>query len=302
MANQVRSGGTQKTTISGANDNIRRGNRVIRDIYDLSINEYLFKDQSIPADKIVGDISGGGNNIGTDVIQSFPGLVAYWAGTINRNTLVLKDMTSNGIDLTRNGNATISRFSLAPMLGFLDSYWTFADDARLDLSGNESPFSSSGTPGTDLMGGITLLAWVRLTQVDSNRAIIAKWSESSQRSYVLDYRLTNSVLRFGISSNGTTEAFVSSSNNAIVQDTWHLVVGRFTRANEIATFVDGVKTTAATAVTSVFNSTSQFRLGEPGVSDDSGWIGNMIYPIVVAASLPDDMIEDYRQRTIWLFE
>jgi hypothetical protein len=58
MANQIRSGGTQKTTIPLATENgVRRVNRGVQDIYGLSSVNRLFKDVSIDDPKLV---NGGG--------------------------------------------------------------------------------------------------------------------------------------------------------------------------------------------------------------------------------------------------
>lgn len=304
MANQRRSGSNQRITTPLATEHqVRRVPLGIENIFNQAYVDRLFESESIDPSKIIGGGGGGAEDVGTNAILSFPGLVSYWAGTINRSTLVLKDMTTNGVDLTRNGGAAISRYNLAPILTFSDSHWSFVDDARLDLSGNEAIFPSSGTPGTDVMRGITLLAWIRLGQAGNDRAIINKWNQTgSQRSYMMDYIDATATLRFGVSSTGADQIFVSSANNSIVAGTWHFVAGRFTRANEVANFVDGVKATAATAVTSVFGGTAPFRIGEPGVPTDFGWQGDMAYPIIVASSLPDSIIEAYRQRTLWLFE
>lgn len=57
MANQIRSGGTQKITTPISTDfGVRNADRVIENIYNLTINERLFEDGSIPADKIVGGV------------------------------------------------------------------------------------------------------------------------------------------------------------------------------------------------------------------------------------------------------
>lgn len=60
MANQIRSGGTQKTTTPVYSENgVRNAERVIENAYGLATNERLFEDGSIPADKISGLAPGG---------------------------------------------------------------------------------------------------------------------------------------------------------------------------------------------------------------------------------------------------
>ena len=75
MANQRRSGGNQKiTTPAYSEQGVIRAERVIENAYDLAVNERLFQDASIPADKIVGGGGGGG----------IPGATAYFVAKLNQ--------------------------------------------------------------------------------------------------------------------------------------------------------------------------------------------------------------------------
>ena len=109
------------------------------------------------------------------------------------------------------------------------------------------------------LGGLTLMAWVKLDPSGSSTATIAG-EDASCRLYIN----SGNTLAFGIrTGSGTTETLVGSSMN---YNEWHHVTGTFSSATgTIAIFVDG-----ALANTS----TSPGLIGQTISADPSLWNGN----------------------------
>jgi len=114
MANQRRSGGTQKITVPLADEHsIRNAPRGILDIYNEDYASRLFQDQSIPAIKVIGLDPGGGG---------IPGATSYFIAKINQSG------ESEPPTVTIVQNTTEYTISLVGTLGIGRYFITFSGD------------------------------------------------------------------------------------------------------------------------------------------------------------------------------
>jgi len=105
-----------------------------------------------------------------------------------------------------------------------------------------------------------------------------------------------------MSDDGTNSDSVDSSNIAMAYR-WHLAIGRFNdddTGEELSVFLDGVKTTAATARASIFDGTAAFEVGS-GQAGGSKLTGHISIGFLCAAALPDDIIGALFQQSRALY-
>jgi len=234
------------------------------------------------------------------LFRYLPGLRGLWTMTdfdINGNA---EDMTKYDLLLTRNGNPLYTYTRLIPHLYFdgVGDYLTRADEAALDITGSEAHIGVSTR-------GLTTGTWFYSSDVTNFQRLIDKRSAAAGNySYYLAdaANFAGDPARFLISDDGTNTDAVNSSNS-IAANTWHFSVGRFNdndTGEELAVFLDGVKTTAATARAAIFAGTADLGVGGSGAGADL-LTGGMSITFLCAMALPDDMIGALFQQSRALY-
>lgn len=235
--------------------------------------------------------------ISMDLISPFldlPGLVGFWPmSSVQRSTGNAYDLSGQGRTLTYNGNPTYNIYnSIIPYID-LDGTGDFLsrpDETDLDILGTETIYASG-------VRGLTLGGWYWFD--DNTPAaveyMISKFGGGGQRSFALTRR-TDQVARMLLSTDGTALVQVDSTV-ALDDGAWYFYVGRFEPSTELAVFVNGVKTTNATAIpASIFNSTASFEIGAQG-GGGSLQNGRSSLDFLCANNLPDALINSLFQST-----
>jgi hypothetical protein len=195
------------------------------------------------------------------LFQTLPGLVGFWPlNTASRNTGNTFDLSGQAKTLTYNGNPQFNFYNgLVPYLAFdgVGDWLSRADEADFDILGNEAIIVAAAR-------GLTMGAWVWLTNLGATEIIINKWNPTgNQQSYLL-YKTGGNFVEMAISSTGAN-TFVATGATTISTGSWFFVVGRFTPSTEVAIFTNNNKVTNVTAIpATIFNSTANFLIGARG--------------------------------------
>jgi hypothetical protein len=242
-----------------------------------------------------GNIIIGGYTI-LQVIPHFlalPGLRGCWPMSAYDASGNAFDQSSNGRTLTYNGNPTYNYDNLAPYLDFdgTGDYLTRTDEAGLDILGTESYVAN---PGLTLGGWF----WFDVAVGGGAEGMITKHDTASARSYRLFRAATSSVIRFAISSNGSSDTTVSG--DLLDQNQWYFVVGRYTPSTEVAVFLNDGKTTNITSIpASIFNSATDLNIGAHNGA--FRMTGRASLCFLCAAALSDAIIGNLFQQSRVLF-
>lgn len=237
-------------------------------------------------------------------VMSLPGLVGYWPGAVDIGASELLDVSGNGLHLTRNGDAKVGLDPATPFATYTaydgtGDYFSHADDARLDIQGNESIIHFSDP-------GLVAMAWVWLNDISSalDRGIISKWTVAAppQRSYMLNVREAEGAAEFLVSGNGSASFSVVTEFDLLLSDTWHFVAGRYATSS-IEVWLDLNYAINQTSIPStLFNGTSVFAVGSAFGDIFTGDMdGRIAHPVLCASRLSRLTIETFYQMTAPLF-
>jgi len=116
---------------------------------------------------------------------------------------------------------------------------------------------------------------------------IGKWTTAAN---LRQYKLYSNagVITLGISSNGTAEALYTGSTVAAAA--WYFAVGRWIPSTTGDVFVNWVKTSTVSAVASMTNLTSAFRIGDRGDATTL-LTGNAALCFLCANQVPDARLQ-----------
>lgn len=235
------------------------------------------------------------------MLMDFAGLRGLWTANhrdVNGNW---EDWTKYDLLLSMNGSIVEvpsggAAAQLIPYLSFSGpgsgDYFSRADGPPTSITGTETTVHGP-------QRGLTLGGWAYSTDIANQQGFITKWAGAGSRSYVLSHygNVAGDPVGMVISDDGTNSSVVYS-NSAYQNATWHWVVGRFCdndTGEELAIWLDGEKTTAATARASIFDSASNFNIGAR-----NGTIlfsGRMAVAFLCAAKVPDVVIEAAYQQS-----
>jgi hypothetical protein len=119
----------------------------------------------------------------------------------------------------------------------------------------------------------------------------------NQRSYLLR-KTSGDVISLLVSTDGI--AAVAGGTTVVSVNNWYFIVGRFTPSTELATFVNGTKTTNLVGVpASIFNSTAAFDIGRYNATNYFTGSGCLCF--LCATALSDTIIQALLARTRPLF-
>lgn len=169
-----------------------------------------------------------------------PKLRGFWPMTsVNENGAVY-DLSGQGRTLTNVGPTP---FAIAS----LQSYASF--------DGATTYLTRATEPGLEITDNLTLGCWANFTTIagPGQRKIISKRTAAgaANTAYILQAVPATNTVQFYV-ANGANYYFVTSSNSVTLSN-WHFVIGRFYTSNELAVFIDNVKTTNAVGIPAATN-------------------------------------------------
>jgi hypothetical protein len=220
---------------------------------------------------------------------AIPNLVGLWtmASADVANNGDCFDISGAGRTLTNNNTVQFGYDGLIPYAKFAtspsQSRLARIDEDGVSIIGNEA-YVVTGQNGLSLGG------WFYFDNdtPSATELLIGKW-ESANLSYVI-LRLTSGILRFSVSSDGSTFRSVFSSMS-YGSGQWYKIDGRFSPSTELAIFANGQKSTETTSIPSaIFDSAAEFFIGgrSSGLSVD-GYV-SMAY--LSANQLNDEAIQN----------
>lgn len=227
----------------------------------------------------------------------FPGLRGLWTMADYDTSGNAEDRTNYDLLLTRNGGGQYDYDGLAPLYNLGGAtYFTRADEAALSITGTEAHIDTG-------MRGITLGGWVRCSDTANQQYLQAKWGAAGSQSYLLVLRgdVAGDPVDFFISDDGTNSDSVRSSNT--YSGGWTFILGRFCdndSGQELALFVNGIKTVDTTARASIDNNGSSFSMGG-GAGGGNTLTGYLGLQVLCASALSDDMIGAAYQQSRALY-
>lgn len=217
------------------------------------------------------------------VFSLLPGLRGFWPMSSVAADGSVVDLSGHGESLDYNGAPVYNIYSDVPFIeldGTADQL-SHADDALYDITGTESYIDP-------LIQGLTLGGWFWVNAFGVAQTPMAKDSVTgTERSYKLR-----------ISAAGIPEFFVwqtsaisvsVSTPGAITTGTWNFITGRFMPNDVISILVNGQKSTVATTITDIYNSSTIFRVGADQLGRYLGGRASLCF--ICAAALPDNLID-----------
>ena len=184
-------------------------------------------------------------------------LVGHWK--LNND---YTDASGNGNTLTASGSPV---FATDPAFTEEETY----SISLVQASSQHLYITDANQVGLDILGDITIAAWIKLTDVDDTYDIVSKYSASnSHQGYVFKYYGPDNQLIFQHSNNGTTDE-QNVVTQALSADTWYHVAVTWDASESRAKFyLNGsqIGTDQVGSQTSIFNSSANFAIGAIYVS------------------------------------
>jgi len=239
--------------------------------------------------------------------QALPGLRGFWpmsAWTSVGGVVQANDLAGQGYHLTRtNARASSGPYGagLAPA-----AYFDGAGDWLLRADGGAAQWADIlGTEGYVLpvsLRGLTMGCWTVTERLTSFDGLMCKSSAAAiaNDSYAIYFRgdVAGDPFEFFISSGAASVTVTGSAGTAT--GTWYHVVGRFQPGASVDIWQNGVKTTQATAIASIVDSTDDFVIGALS-STNNVYNGYVSMAFLCAMALPDSQIQALFQQTRALF-
>ena len=233
-----------------------------------------------------------------------PALRGFWPLSSLDETGAAYDLSGQARTLSYNGNPVYYWNGLAPIIQ-LDGggdYLSRSDEAGLDITGTES-YIGGGPYGEG--NGITFGCWAKLDGIApaNDRFLLSKQlgTVAADISYSIKLPQGLSILRATVSNGATAETVDTPT---IADLTWYHVIAKWAPYEERSIFLDGDKSTAATALGSLNNTASQFIVGgrDNGAGGATRFIwGDVSLVFICAAALPDVTCWALFQQTRALF-
>ena len=233
--------------------------------------------------------------------MGIPGLTGLWTASHLDPTGDWYDWTQNGLTLTAAGTPGLNYHNnLVPYVTFdgATDYFDRTDEAALSITGTESHIDAA-------IRGLTLGSWFYSTDATTHQYLLSKMSVAAGNySYYLAARgdIAGDPVRFFISDDGTNSDTVGSSN-AYTTSAWNFAVGRFNdndSGEELAVFLNGVKSTDTTARATIFDGTAAFEAGS-GAGGNGKLTGRKSIAFLCACALPDELIGALFQQSRALY-
>ena len=235
------------------------------------------------------------------LFSGLPGLTGLWTASHLDPTGDWYDWTKNDLTLTANGTPGLNiHNNLVPYVTFdgATDWFSRADEAAISITGSETHIDVA-------VRGLTLGCWFYSTDATAHQQLISKWSAGAGNySYLLAYEGAGpDALRIQISDDGTNTDWVDSSDT-VTTSKWQFAVGRFNDSDtgeELAVFLNGVKTTDITARAAIFDGNAALGVGARGDGGYGLLTGRESIVFLCAAALPDDMIGALFQQSRALY-
>jgi len=227
--------------------------------------------------------------------QALTGLRGFWPTSSSDENGDCYDISGQGRTLTYHGNARYNTYGLAPGI-YLDgvgAYLSRADEAGLDITGNEGPIAAA-------MRGLTMGGWYRFSNAAAaTEYMLSKWDVvGNQRSYAL-LRNWAGAISFGLSSTGA-DAATSVTTGKPAAGEWFFAAGRFDNSgNEQKTWYNAETATAANN-NLIHAGTADFNMGAKHNGSDS-MTGRLSLQFLCAAALSDSVIFSIFEQSRSLF-
>ena len=144
----------------------------------------------------------------------------------------------NGTD-TDNDNADFTKTPVS--MGANNSLTPLpAIGNALNFDGVDEYVEVSDNANLDIIGALTLEAWVNIPSTLTNTAgVVSKFEDTgNQRSYALQIDASDQPL-FSISGNGSTSTSVTSSSS-LTTNTWHHLAAVYDPSNALRVYLDGI--------------------------------------------------------------
>jgi hypothetical protein len=140
----------------------------------------------------------------------------------------------------------------------------------------DAGITDASQTGLDILGSMTLMAWVRPSVLARRHSLITKWNGvSSNRSWLFEVTSGNAI-GFAYSDDGTgTFGAVSAAITGVAINEWrHVAVVFISATPEVQFYLDGVPFGAPVATGgpgTILNGTASFRVGnfDPGAAGDN---------------------------------
>lgn len=162
-------------------------------------------------------------------------------------------------------------------------------DSGIDLLGNEAIIETA-------IQGLTLVCWYWADAFGSTMGLVHKGDlgSAADSNFLLDISAT-AIPTFRIYSGGSTESIAGA---AISAAGWHCAICRFKTATEVSIDSDGVKTLAASALTSLNDSARALYVG---AEYSGGAIGTFLNGRVAVLALVGSWIDDDLTRFLYRY-
>jgi hypothetical protein len=206
-----------------------------------------------------------GNAISNHLL--IPALHAFWPTSAHHDTHVnvYVDDIACGYDLTLNNTPFFQLWDLGlgPCVRFNipgSNYLEHADDGQFDILGTEPHVLAA-------QRGLTLGGWFRWIDRTGTQALMSKWTAvGNQLSYRIYKNAAHNIV-FEISNAGAIVDATVTSAGTVGNDIWYHIVGRFVPARTMDIYIDAVRTSAATAVASIFHSNAVTNVARSNATD-----------------------------------
>lgn len=225
-----------------------------------------------------------------DLFVKLPGITGYFPMSIVDTAAKAVNHVAGGLDLSQTGVCPIG----------------YDGNAYRELGSGTNFLSSSldyGLAGTETyidatLRGFTVGSWVWLDGLPSAVVgVVSKFGVVTSYGYALLINPAGTSSLY-ISSNGSALTTVTSSGSIAI-NTWAFIVARFRPAAGIDIFVNGQKTTNATAIpASCFVSSQAFEVGRYLNDNDRIFDGRSRDVFVCRLALSDALIEEVRQSSL----
>ena len=223
-------------------------------VKDIDTLKSYFLDGEVPNENDYDDLIdslGHSYSLGISAFMGIPGLRGLWPMNILDPTGKPPDISSNGLDLTMNGNPVYYQFDHKhPYISFdgAGDYCSYIDTQAFDILGSES-YIGDGSKGLSLGGWFS----TRELAPANNRGIMGKWNSDTgnQRSYELMIFNEASKFSFLISNDGSGWYSVTGNSVPLSTNTWYFVVCRFKPSTEISISINGTDNQLLSAFKSV---------------------------------------------------
>jgi len=223
------------------------------------------------------------------LFSSLPGLRGLWTANHLAANGDWEDWTKYDLMLTANGTPGFNYSNnLATYISFdgANDYFSRADEAALDITGTESHIDTAAQ-------GLTVGGWFWSSDAANAQYLASKLGAAGNYSWDLAFRadVAGDPVRFEVTDDGTVLTAVDSAGT-MATSVWSFVVGRYCDNNageELAVFLNGVKTTGVAAEASIFSGNGPFEVGS-GNGGTGKFSGAIAVVFLCAAALNDDMI------------